>query len=216
MVATFALSPGPASAQQTSSASPARTGWDLTATAGLLVHRPDIDAVGPYYGSWYGEPIGGVVIGRHLSRHLKIELDLSASGEGRQYIARSAIVPPLTQPVFFSSERTSAVREIGALATWQFFDNEWIHPFVQGGVTVDFERVRWTTYPNFAGDPRGPFGVRPPFDDESGTRASAGALAGTGAKIYVAERVFIRPEGRFVLNARGRHVAFRAGLGVDF
>jgi hypothetical protein len=187
--------------------------WDVTGSAGIFIHHPEVEAPDAYYDDWYSQPLGAVVLGRHFGPHFKLELDVSASGEGRQYISRSVAVPQSPLPILFSAERYSDVREVGVLATWQFFENEWIHPFVQGGVIVDVERVRWLSYPTFPRGPAPPF--VPPLDEDV-TRTTAGGLVGLGAKLYISERVFIRPDGRFGINSRGHHVTLRAGLGVDF
>jgi hypothetical protein len=130
-------------------------------------------------------------------------------------------VPGYPQPVPLGADQFTQVREIGASLTYQFLDNEWVHPFLQVGVAVDFDRVRTRTWAQhfFTGDPRQPGTEVIVSDDRSTTPVTsthARAVVGGGAKFYVTPRVFVRTDGRFAAGAGTRHLALRIGLGWDF
>lgn len=194
---------------------------DVTAVAGVLAARPDLDDDDPYRDDWYQSGHVAVIVGRHLSRNLKVELELSTSAEGRQYLYRLISVPAVLYPVPIASERFARQQQVSGSLVWQFFDNEWVHPFVHAGVAADFERVRSYTPPqsHYVGDPRLPnsrFVLTEERREGPDTTTRAGVVVGGGAKLYVTPRMFVRTDGRFTGNTRAHHVEFRLGLGVDF
>ena len=160
-------------------------------------------------------------MGRHLTPHVKAEVELTTSTEGRRYVEHYIQVQGYPYPVPFGSEQFSRVHEIGMALTYQFFDNEWVHPFVQVGAAMDFDRVRSHTWAQsfYTGDPRQP-GTQVVAAEETTTGATttvtARAVIGGGAKFYVTERMFVRTDARFATGARGQHFALRLGVGVDF
>jgi hypothetical protein len=195
--------------------------WEVTAIAGLLSGRPDLPRTDRYQDDWYHAGQGGVILGRYLTTHVKAELELTTSDEGRQYVQQFRVVPNFPQPFSYSSERFARLREISTLVTWQFLENEWVHPFLQAGIGAQFERVRWHNFPqtSYAGNP--PFSgsqvlVVPERSEGPETHRAAQGLIGAGAKIYVSQKAFLRTDARFGLSRRGHHTVFRLGVGVDF
>lgn len=207
---------------QTTSSQPARSSpWDVTVAAGVLAGRPDLPDTDRYRDTWYDTGQAGLIVGRHLSTNLKVELELSTAAEGRQYVERYVTVPGVTHPVPYGTERFTTQRQLSGSLVWQFFENQWVHPFVQAGVSADVERVRSHTPAQsfYVGDPRLP-GSRVVVTEERhegpDTTTTAGLVLGSGAKLYATPHVFIRTDGRVTANGRGHHVAVRLGLGVDF
>lgn len=192
--------------------------WDVAATAGLFTGDWTVDGPVDYRERWTESALGGVVVGRHLTRHLKLEIEASATGEGTQFIARQVTGPGLPRPYPVSSEVFRSTRSIATAVTWQFFDNQWVHPFVQAGVSTDFDRQRERVWPQFfyPGTGVAPVPLPQELDGRTSTRTTARALLGGGVKLYISERAFVRTEGRFTAGERGQHVAFRAGVGIDF
>jgi hypothetical protein len=220
---TLALSPVRANAQsaQPSSLPTQWTPWDVTFMTGFLAGHSDAAEPRGYRDDWFHSGLGGITLGRHLSTHLKAEIEFTGSGEGSRFIERHVTVPSSPYPVPIGSEQHSSLRQIVTTATWQFFDNEWIHPFVQAGVAVDFDRVRTHTWRQefYTGDPRLP-GSRVVTAQEANegpiTTTTARAVVGAGVKMYASPRVFVRTDGRFAAGQRGQHLTFRIGVGVDF
>jgi hypothetical protein len=149
-----------------------------------------------------------------------VELEGSVSGEGKQFVQQFVTVPGLGGPFPVGAEVSTSIRSFAGTVTWQFFDNEWVHPFVSAGVSADVEHRSlqvWEQY-YYAGDPRlpgGPILVAPEKRKEPTTTAVR-ALLGGGVKLYVLERAFIRADGRVSVDGKRQNVAFRAGIGVDF
>ena len=212
--------PIPASAQPNSTLGHSSP-WDLTIAAGALAARPALESSDRYRDEWYDTGQLALVVGRHLTPHFKVELEASTAAEGHQFVERYVTVPNAGYPVPYATERFTTLRQVSGSVIWQFFENEWAHPFVQAGVAADVERVRSFTPAQtfYTGDPRLP-GSRVEIAEERrdgpDTTTTAGLVLGGGAKLYATPRVFVRTDGRLTANRGGRHVAFRLGVGVDF
>ena len=193
--------------------------WDSTALAALFAgHRPAGQS-GGYREDWFQAAQGGVIVGRHVLGHLKVELEATATSGGSQFVSRPITLPGQPYPYWLTSTETTSVRSVGAVAAWQFRDNEWVHPFVLAGVTADFDRtVAYTPEQFFNGDPRA--GALPQrLSDgrtEETTAVRAGAVIGGGAKLYFREHAFVRSDVRLAVGRDQQNVAFRAGVGLDF
>jgi hypothetical protein len=192
--------------------------WDGTGIAGFLAgHRVNGDGHSRQE-DWFQAFQAGGVLGRYLSPHLKIEFEATATTTGTQYRSTEIAVPGSQYPYWITAEQRTSLRSLGAVVAWQFRDNEWVHPFVEAGVSADVDRTHLHTPEQFfPGDPRG---GQPPriavASDERSTTARASALVGGGAKVYFSERGFVRTDAR-VSVARDRHnVMFRGGVGFDF
>lgn len=195
--------------------------WDVSFVAGYLGVRPEIELSDRFADRWYDAGQAGVTVGRYFTPNLKAEVELSTSSEGRQWIARHASIPGVAYPVPYVTERFGTLQEVSAALVYQFFDNEWAHPFVLVGVAADFDRVRSYTARQtyFVGDPRLPPSqvvVANQIHEGPETTTHARVLFGGGGKFYATQRVFVRADGRFGSGQGGRHVAFRLGFGVDF
>lgn len=193
---------------------------DVAATTGFVFGHAPRPEVPSHYDDWFNTWLGGVQVGWYLTPHLKLDVDASATGTGTQYVLRYVTVPDLPHPLPVSAEAATSVRSVGGALTWQFRDNEWVHPFVQAGVSTDFERRSVRTWEQivYPGDSRG----RPPVlvggDGGEGatTEAHLRLLIGGGAKLYVSPRAFIRTDARVTVGRGRQIVALRAAIGVDF
>lgn len=196
----------------------AQTAWDANAFIGVVsVHAPP-DEGWQTYDRWFSTVHGGVQVGRYLTPHLKLELEVAASGTGRQFVQRTIAVPGFPAPYPITAENETALRWVGAHATWQFFDNEWVHPFVSAGLGAAIDRRSVHTWEQ-------QYYPRPPGDDlvvvpenRSGpqTTTALHGVFGGGVKLYMTRRAFFRTDARVSLGRSRQHLAFRAGVGVDF
>jgi hypothetical protein len=195
--------------------------WDVAFVAGYLGVRPEIELQDRYADRWYDAGQAGVTFGRYFMPHLKAEVELSTSTEGRQWITGQVPISGVSYPVPYVTERVATLREISGALVYQFFDNEWAHPFVFLGIAGDFDRVRsYTPRRTFnVGDPRlpnSPVVIAEEIREGPETTTRARLLFGGGAKLYFTQRAFVRTDGRFATDGSGRHLAFRIGVGVDF
>jgi hypothetical protein len=194
--------------------------WDVAVMAGVFAGHSQA-AENESHDDWFHTGQGAVIVGRHLTAHLKLELEASATGTGTQYLQRFVNVPGYVVRYPVSAEAESSVRSLAAAATWQFFENEWVHPFVTAGVSADFDRrsVRMFEQYYYPGDPRVPGNrilVAPQGSEGPQTITRTSGQVGGGVKVYVTEQAFVRTEGRVSIGARQQNVAFRVGVGVDF
>jgi hypothetical protein len=195
--------------------------WDVAGTVGMLgSHAPDVDG-GRHVDDWFHVTQGGLIVGRHVSRHVKVEIDASATTSGRQYIEWQLNLPGFPYPYPLVAERRTSVRSVGAALTWQFGDNDWVHPFVRGGVSADVERQHLRTWDQviYGTDPSGvsvPMRVAGPDATGPITNTTARVTAGGGVKFYVSPRVFVRSEGMLALGRKRQNAILRVGLGLDF
>lgn len=213
----LALVLAPAATEAQNTAPTAAHPWDVAGLVALVASRPETPDQPGYHDTWLHAGGGALVVGRHLSPHLKLDVELGAAADGRQYLQLPVAVPGLVERLYRPAERFVSHREIGAAVTWQFLDNQWIHPFVQGGFTADVERTRLRTWPQtYFGSSSRPTIEIPadPLVTTSDLRVRA--VIGGGAKWYVNPRAFIRSDARLALGATGQHLAFRLGFGVDF
>ena len=204
-VATALLVAGSASAQNPpvislTPANPAR--WDLAAHVGWLVARtPD---PGRYGNDVYNVGLGGVSLGRYITPHLKAEAHTAFHGEGRLF--REEFLPNAVPP-FRASEHYIRSATAGAGLFYQFFDNQWFHPYLGGGVEMLREEDRV-----LAIDSR--LGSRSPVS--TGVTYSARPFIATGFKWYVTERAFAGAGVRGSLSSRDTtQVAWTVGVGAD-
>lgn len=196
----------------------AQTGWDVAATGGLFAgHVPRDAGAAGYQERWFQNVQGGVVLGRHLTRHLKLEIETTGTTGGPQFRERLVTVPGQPYPYFAGSEVSTSVRSIATAVTWQFRNNEWVHPFVQAGLTTDFDHVTTRTWEQFVSGDRG----TPPqrvFEEriERETTTHVRAALGGGAKLYFTSRGFVRTDARWTFDTRRHNIAMRVGVGLDF
>ena len=188
--------------------------WDITGMAGLFAgHTPVSEGFG-YQDDWFHVAQGGIIVGRYLTHHLKIEVEATGTNGGTQFKARQITVPGTSVPYSVTSEDTTAVRSFAGALTWQFHDNEWVHPFLQAGVSADLERVITHTWEPF--DYNNPLFRVPQQRVEEATYRRTRAVVGGGAKVYVSERAFVRTDGRFIFDRERQDIVGRIGFGVDF
>ena len=205
-------------AAQSAAALPA---WDASAVTGLFVGMPRDLTEQETYDHSYQVPTAGITFGRYFTPHLKVEGEALFSSEGERYVSRLVTVPGLG-PQVVAAEQMVRTNGASAALVWQFFENQWVHPFVLAGAAVDFDRERIHTYPQsfFRGDPRLPGSqvtIATDHVDELGTHAQVRGLLGVGIKLYVSGRAFVRLDSRASVGASaGNNVALRIGMGFDF
>jgi hypothetical protein len=192
--------------------------WDIAGAGGFLAGytpRPE-DATG-YQETWFQNIQGAAIVGRHFSTHLKLELEASLTTRGSQFRERLVNVPGTTTPYSIGSEVFTQVGSVGASATYQFGRNEWVHPFVQAGVSADFDRQTVRTWEQFvySGGRLPPQRVVEERMDGPTTHRAIRGVIGGGAKLYVSERAFFRTDSRWTFGRDRHHWAARIGFGVD-
>lgn len=192
--------------------------WDGAGMTGFFAgRRADGDGRG-YSDDWFQSVLGSAVLGRYLSPHFKLEVEATATTSGTQFRTTEIEVPGSPYPYWVTSERRTSARSVGAVVAWQFRDNEWVHPFIEAGVSADVDRTHIHTPEQFFyGDPRSGLPLRvAAASDERTTTMRASAVVGGGAKVYFSERAFVRTDTRLAVARDRLNVMFRGGVGFDF
>ena len=198
----------------------AQSGWDVSAMGGVFAGHPRASERANQYDNWFNTGQGAVNVGHYFTPHIKVEFEASWTGTGTQFIQRFVTVPGLVAGYPVGAESKSSMRSLGATATWQFFENEWVHPFVMAGASVDVDQRSVHVFEQryYSGDPRTTTPLIVANESLQGpvrtTRTRA--LLGGGAKFYVIEHAFIRADGRVTVGAGQYNLAFLVGAGVDF
>jgi hypothetical protein len=217
-VVVFVLAGAQDAAAQDAVALPA---WDSSVVTGLFIGMPREVSERETYDETYQVAMIAITAGRYFTPHVKLEGELTFSLEGERYVQRVVQVPGVG-PYPVSAEHKVRTNSVSGAVVWQFLENQWAHPFVFAGGSVDFDRERLHTYPQsyYRGDPRIPGNevvVATDHIEDLGTTERLRGLLGVGTKLYVAPRAFLRLETRVGFSGNtGGHVAFRIGAGLDF
>jgi len=196
----FLFAAAPAAAQSISLEPPERTRWDATGAVAWLSGNKS--AVAEEWNDWYDTLAASVDVGRYWTPQFKTEAGAVFTTAGTVY---SNVEVPLRTPpfrAFISREHHFRLNALNLSGAYQFFDNQWVHPFMQAGVQLGWEHER-TFSPLLDAEERSTFDARP--------------FVGGGAKFYVNERGFFRTDLTVGWRRGGiAQVSTRAGFGLDF
>jgi opacity protein-like surface antigen len=215
VLAAALLMAGTAAAQQPAiSLTPADSAqWDIAGHVGWL--GVDTSGTGTVGDDWYDTFSGGLSIGRYLTPHIKAEIHGGMTSEGRIYRVEQLPVPG-SPPAFRPQEHDFQNATISAGLFYQFFENQWFHPFAGGGIEVLRERDRVEVQTPFGPFPPGRVLPALPPPPPPQLTYSARPFVATGFKWYVAERAFVQTGVQASFSNRGTtHVVWTAGIGVD-
>jgi opacity protein-like surface antigen len=190
--------------------------WDVAGQLSMLNrNKSDLSQ----WSNWYSVAAIDGSVGRYWTPHFKTEFEIATAGEGSVDGNEETPVPGASFP--YSRYREHRLREttVGATAFYQFFENQWVHPFVGAGVELARERhlagplpeqiVRFSStvpalrLPGVPAIDTVTYSVRP--------------LVTGGVKFYVTPHAFVRTDVRTSF-AADRPLAWqwRGGIGFDF
>lgn len=202
--------------QPTQLTRPTDGGWDVAGQLSMLNrNKSDLSD----WDNWYSVAAINGTIGRYWTPHLKTEFEIGTAGEGHVDGERGTLVAGSTFP--YPRYREHRLREttVGATAFYQFFENQWVHPFVGVGVELARERhladslpAETVSFPATVPSLRLP--ALPAID---AVTYSVRPLVTGGVKFYVTPHAFIRTDVGTAFTAH-RPVAWqwRGGIGFDF
>ena len=202
----IALAATPASAQQ-----PELSKWDAGASFGLMWGDGLQDRTQYFDDTRIAYHLE---VGRFLSTHLKTDAAVILTSKTQSYDYASFAVPGVPSAYSFTQHDRQVTGYSGGL-TYQFFENQMMHPFVTGGVQVataaDHRYRSATTYTLN----RQTYTV--PGLDQRSTDVLIRPFVAVGAKSYFNERTFIKSELALAARNTGfSHAILRLGFGVDF
>jgi opacity protein-like surface antigen len=159
---------------------------------------------------------GGGGAGWYWTDHLKTRVDFGAGTEGHQYRYEPIVVNGQTSA---SSSRLSVQRQSVAVAQqYQFFRNQWFHPYVGAGLDIARETTIESYDPVFVFDSvtRVSRQLTPAQTRGPDHRMVARPFAETGFKAYMTRRAFFTGDMRVAFRHGVDETLFRCGFGVDF
>jgi len=190
--------------------------WDAAGQLALLNrNKSDLSS----WDQWYSAAAVNGSAGYYWTPHFKTEFEIGTAGAGTIDGDEAIPVPGSTFP--FPRYRDHRLNEttFGGAAIFQFFDNQWIHPFIGAGAELVREHhvadalpaqtIRFSTAVPMLQLP-----AVPAID--SVTYAARPLVTG-GAKFYIAPRAFLRTEVRTAFSTtRPLAIEWRGGVGFDF
>jgi hypothetical protein len=170
--------------------------WDIGGGVALRFGQQD-DAVVPA-GAWTAE------FGRYWTAHIKTSVAVMTAGQTTYASSTFDSQSYTTREIF------TRPAGFGAAATYQFLDNEFVHPYVTAGVRFGSTSTSTTIS-----------STRPPYSllsNNSPYRIEARQIFGGGFKSYFGNgRAFMRSELLVAIGPGGTtHPVLQIGAGVDF
>lgn len=193
--------------------SPGLRRWDVSGGVGLqTVAAKDL---GRSYSAWEGRWQPRIQVGRYLTPHLKVEVMGGSPATYEFYESTPVSLPGTPGPVFTTTAYRVRSLSVTSLATYQFLDNAFAHPFVSTGIDVGYRQTRETRDEQT----RRQNGVTliVPASRTSRNAVVLRPLVAAGFKSYFNERVFLRSETSLAFGrATATRVGLRLDLGIDF
>jgi hypothetical protein len=195
--------------------------WDLSVNAGLFNAQPEEMEPRNSYDEWYSEARYAIGLGYYWTENFKTEIEFAHTPEGSRYVQDFVNVPGTGQVYPYSFESYHRIQQTSVRAVWQFLDNSWVHPYVNGGFVFEAERHRYHVHDQFR-FPTVPLGTTPPvllrpeFRSGEVTDYRGGVTGGGGAKFYVSANAYINTGMQVTYAKPATTVSFIAGFGFDF
>jgi hypothetical protein len=157
--------------------------------------------------------------GRYVTTHLKADIALMLIRPYRDYdfdLRDSRVTGlPATYALVVSTQTTVRPTSLSGAATYQFRDNEFMHPYVSAGVRMVWQAEHIVRSPQTVTVNRLTYVVA--AVDERNISLTARPFVTGGFKSYFNERTFMRSELLWAIGPRGfSHATLRIGAGVDF
>src|SRR5262245_2006672 len=188
--------------------------WDAGGSWGLtFADRRDLKA---FDEADPGASALNIDFGRYFSTHFKA--DVGVMWSPTHYVDVQWIpIPGVPQGYEYLQLAQISIRptSVSAALTYQFRENEFMHPYLSGGVRVIRQEIHTERYASTLTIR----GVRytVPAIDEHDTSVIARPFVAVGCKSYFNRWVFMRSEWLVALGPRGySHSTLRIGAGFDF
>lgn len=204
--------PGSSAAQTESTPKLAR--FDVTASAGWWGSDTK-DLPGDVYRNWDAAGSATLSFGTYWTEHVKTEIEFGGAGE-RDFYGTESLQSDRTASRYVYREHAIATRSLSLTGLYQLLHNTWVHPFIGGGLDVDWDRHRTETeIRSFFSTPTPTSTLESQPEIVEHTVRARAALT-TGIKVYVARRAFLRTDFRVSFTDGIDAMRWRAGAGIDF
>jgi hypothetical protein len=194
-------------------AQPAMPAWDTHFSVGMISNPARDEGDDSDRSSLHAE--GRLDVGRYWTQHLKTELGLSFLNRFEDFDYETMPVPGVRGGVYSYVTRSMRMMALTPTFTYQFLENQWVHPYLSSGARVGILETHSTRLPQAFGAGGIPYPVE--ALDRTDTRVFVRPFVAAGAKSYFSQHVFARTEGQALFDASGNsHISLRIGVGLDF
>ena len=212
--------PTPAFAQSAAGPqAPAPAKWDVNISAGLFQNKP-FAHTDSFDDEWYGEGRYATSVGYYWTEHFKTEFEFAHTTEGSRWHQEFVRVPGISTNYPVTTEVFHRLQQGSLRAVWQFNENSWVHPYVNGGFVFDSERRRLQSSEQFyypgGTRPQPPILLRPALCCTKEMEYRYGVTIGGGSKFYIAQSAYINTGLQITYAKPATTISFVAGFGVDF
>jgi hypothetical protein len=199
---------------QTIPAQPAQMpGWDADFSLGLISNSARDEGDDHDGSSVHAE--ARIDIGHYWTQHLKTEVGVGFLNRWDDYDYETFPVPGLPGGGYLFTNRQLRMAAVTPTFTYQFFENQFAHPYLSAGVRVGFLETHLTRSPQIVTQSRVTYNA--PGLDRTDSSVIVRPIAAAGFKSYFNERTFLRTEAAAVFDSHASpHVALRVGFGFDF
>ncbi len=167
---------------------------------------------------WYNDALWyGLEGGYFFTEHVKAEIGVSAATEGFSWSSDTPVDSAGRPVAYISSQHTHRVGSLSGGVTYQFGSNAWVHPYLGGGVDIDRDRVRTTSWVQPVYDPRsGAFEGPYQLPEEVTTETVPRVFAVAGAKLFFTQHAFFKADVKVAGKTGVDKVIARVLFGADF
>jgi len=193
---------------------PAAARWDVSGQLSMLNrNKSELSQ----WDHWYSVAAVNGTGGYYWTPHWKSEFEIGMSGEGTIDAEEETPVPGQSFPYLRYRDHKLREMTVGATALYQFFENQWVHPFVGSGVELVHERHIADAIPATSVVISSAPVRLPAVAAVDSVSYSLRPLVTGGVEFYVTPHAFIRTEVRASLTRDfPAALQWRAGLGFDF
>jgi hypothetical protein len=188
---------------------------DVSGTLGWVgINKSDFRS----YNNWHSQFGVGAGAGWYWTDHHKTQVEFGATTATSVYSSQPILVAP-QQQTFVTMVRKYESQRVSLTQLYQFRRNQWVHPFLGGGLDIVREQSAQRDDPAYWYDPitRQSRLVREQLQHGKRSDVSAHAVLTAGVKAYFSRNVFGLTDLRVgVGSKRAQDVQWRFGLGADF
>jgi len=154
-------------------------------------------------------------IGHYWAQHVKMEAGVSFLNRWDDYDYEIIPVPGLRGGGYSYTARTMRMTTVTPMFTYQFFENQFVHPYLSAGARIGLLETHFARLPQTFTQQGFTYSVS--AIDRTDSTVMVRPVVAAGCKSYFNERVFMRSEGQVLFDRRGNpFVSLRAGVGIDF
>jgi hypothetical protein len=202
-----------AGAQTIPSQPPRMPDWDADFSLGLISNSARDEGDDHDGSSVHAE--ARIDIGHYWTQHLKTEVGVGFLNRWEDYSYETLPVPSGRGGNYVFTNDSLRMVAVTPTFTYQFFENQFAHPYLSAGARISLLDTHSTSYPQTF--TQNGVTYTSPAIDRTGSAVFVRPVAAAGFKSYFNERTFLRTEAAAMFDPHGSpHVALRVGFGFDF